>query len=416
MNKALVAGEERKIFKVPSMRSFAFFLGILFLFGTYSICLAETENLDVSVYIKNTGKNLNTRARLKATRKIYRELITGRLLYDDKFPNPLKGIINKIYYMNYVSKIHIKGFKLLSRKIKGKKLEYIYAYNKVYLPKWSASEFIKKIGHNIHKSNFKIHPIHAMELSLNFPRKIPLDSALKIWNDKYKGFMKYALKKISISDTSFLRQPPIKTPVDNIPKDFESLLMLNDTVPLNLLFCDRLAIELEKRKLIKILERVVKFCLKSPRIDNSVKNLEAIAVNHDFISKKYLIKNRKYFHKIEEEKKTLSEEYFDIEKFNSLSAIINSSGKLPVIFRSTDCSDTNSDIISLAKSFEKTHSVLILGLVSHWFSKNNFPTLHKVVEVHLNQIGLPKNKNVMCNGAIESHKVNKRSVKIKKNF
>ena len=389
----MAAVEERKIFDVCVK---ALFLGLLFLFGVYSNGQAEPATSTLRIDIKNSGKHIDTRARLLATRKIYRDLLTSRLWYDEEIPHHLKSIINNIFYINYISKIHIKGFKLLSRKRKEDRLEYTYSYKKVDLPKIRVSKFLSEIGCNINKNKFKINPVYAMELSLNFPNKIPFKSALNVWNKKYKGFMKYALDGVLISDIAFLRQAPIKVTASQVPKGLVDLLLLNDTVPFNLQFCEALTNGLAKKELIKLLEKVVHFCLKSPRVDRSMKNLENMALEFSFVERRKLSGNKNVFNKIREEKELFEEKYFDIDNFHSISAIINSLGQLPIVLTSIDCDIKTSDIGNLVESFEKSHSLVVLGYISDWFSKNNSPSLHGVLEAQLNESVVRSKKNNAC--------------------
>jgi len=374
---------------------------------------ASSEISFVRVNVHEKESNLDTRARLHAKKRIFYSLVTDRISFPKNTDSNLKKILINIYYRNYIENIKVKGFKEVSKKKNGNQLSYTFSYKKIVLPKVNLSNVLKDIGRHINVKTFKIDPVHALELSLIFPNEISFKSSLNIWNKKYNGFLKYALEGTLITDTRFIRRDPLNIKASQLPGNLSELLKLNDTMPLNLRLCESLSHKISEKGYRELLKRIVNFCLTAPGVYSSRNRLMDLAIQHGFIRQGILFKNKKLFAEIEKDKTSFRKKYFDIDKFNSISAIINSLGKLPIIFSLVDCGAKYSDIMKLIRGFEKTHSLVNLEDISDWFIKNNFHSLHRVTQAQVNKsVVQSKNKNV-CDKQPTINRNIRRSPKIK---
>ena len=138
--EAPVEARPRKIFDLYIK---ALLVGLLLILLTgASSSSANAEIAFVRVDVQENANNSEVRARLRAKKKIYYRLITDSILFSKNTPSNLKDIITGIYYRNYIEKIRINGFKEISRKTHGKRIEYTYSYQKIVLLKINSSDLL----------------------------------------------------------------------------------------------------------------------------------------------------------------------------------------------------------------------------------------------------------------------------------
>jgi signal peptidase I len=390
----LVEVHPKRIFKLHMK---AFWAGLLCLVLTEIPEGNTNEYRDtIRVYVNENVKHSEKRAGLRAKKGIYKRLIANSIVFSNATSPSLRKIITGIHYRNNIKRIRVTGFKKQYVKKVGDRLEYKYSYNKINLPKTKFSEVVKNVGFKLAQKQIKIEPIYVIELSLNFPKLIPFNLAMNAWTDKYSGFIKHAFDSSRIYETDFLKNLPVNIPESQMPNGLTELLMLNDVAPFNLKLCGALANKLDKIGLNKTLEKVLIFCLKSPRFNISTKGLDQLALRNDLEGHKKIDQNNDFWDKLQKEKKLISQEYFDIYKFNSLSYIINSLGQIPIVLKENGCKGKGKNIADIAKRFEGNHSAVDLKEISNWFLKHEFPFLHDVLVIQLKGSVVREKENRSC--------------------